>query len=123
MRSLLLALASLASCGGGGQNSQEFSHEMHAVKAIANIHTAEAQFQSRTGRYGSLKELHLELPDEWSFALSLTPGSGYTIAVRAHDTHSYGFFSDQTTEIRRCPPGTPGVSSPTVARHSSCQVF
>jgi hypothetical protein len=114
MRSLVLTFAFLASCRDGGQNSQAFNHEMRAAKAIANIHTAETQLQSSTGRYGSLKELRVELPDEWSFALSLTPGSGYTIAVRSHDTHSSVYFGDQTTVIRRCLPGSAERACPIV---------
>jgi hypothetical protein len=128
MRSLVLTLAFLASCRSGGQNSQEFSHEMRAMKGIASIHTAETNFQSRTGRYASLKELPVELPDEWSFALSLTPDSGYTIAVLPHDTHSYRYFSDQTMAIRRCPPGLaeracPVIGEPPVLRWTEHNLF
>ncbi len=115
MRSLVIPLAFLlASCRGGQENSQEFSRYMRAVKAIAAIHTAETQFQSRTGRYGSLKELQVELPDDWSFELSPTPDSGYTIAARPHDMHRYSFFSDQTMAIRRCPPGSAEHACPVV---------
>jgi hypothetical protein len=114
MRNLALALAFLASCRGGRQNSQEFTHYMRVTEAIAAIHTAEAQFQSRIGRYGSLKELSVKLPDEWSFALSLTPDSGYTIAARPHDAHSYSFFSDQTMTIHRCPPGSAEHACPVI---------
>ena len=126
MRSLVSTFAFLASCRDGGQNSQALNHEMRAAKAIANIHTAETQLQSRTGRYGSLKELRVELPDEWSFALSLTPGSDYTIAVRSHGTPATS--STQRSDYRdpTMPAGISGtclpynwrVSSPAIARQN-----
>jgi hypothetical protein len=116
MRSLAITIALLLpSCRSGMQNSQDFPNYMRVSKAIAAIHTAEGQLHSREGRYGTLKELPVELPDDWSFALSLTPDSGYSIAARPHDTRGYSFFSDQTTAIRRCPPESAERACPVVA--------
>jgi hypothetical protein len=114
MRSLLIITLLLPSCPGGMHNSQDFHNYMRVSKAIAGIHMAEAQLQSRTGRYGSLKELPVALPDEWSFALSLTP-TGYGIAARPHDAHNYSFFSDQTMAIRRCAPRSAERACPVTA--------
>jgi hypothetical protein len=79
----LAAFATLALLAFPGKVGQpEFRREMAAVKAIAAIHTAQAEYYFRSGRYAStLAELGLaESRDGYRFALHQT-SNGYAVVA------------------------------------------
>ena len=109
----------------GVTNDSRYAREMAAAKAIATIHTAEAQYYSQHGRYASsLSQLGPDgaaLIDRdlangekggFKFVLQQSP-SGYILMVNptssTSGTHTY--YSDQSTAIHVHSGQEPGSAN------------
>jgi hypothetical protein len=100
------------------ETSQAYREAMRAVRAEAQavewlsaLNRAEARFESSTRRYGSLPDLDMPSAPAWyATDFKLASGTeyaaaGYIATLRPTGRPGNGYFTDQSTIIRRCPPG------------------
>jgi hypothetical protein len=110
---VVLALVGLLVLTMPRHSYQPQAYEMGAMRTITLIHTAEANYLSRFGRYGeslevliAAKELDLFREAGYHIKLSLARG-GYVIEaapVRCGETGGRSFYSDETLAIQHpCP--------------------
>ncbi len=121
----LIIVVVLAVALAGDKSYSRYAREMAAAKAIATIHTAEAQYYSQHGRYASsLSQLGPDgaaLIDRdlangekggFKFVLQQSP-SGYILMVNptssTSGTHTY--YSDQSTAIHVHSGQEPGSAN------------